>query len=186
MVLHGPFNSFDLESQGSTALPEEIEIFLVKSIVTAIKHTRKFFLTRKFTPTLAEQVGEFVNGLRREMHGSNSYLELRTILNVDMWNNIAKPSSVYTYKWDFPIKTENGNAKMSHAYASKLCHSAIIMAQEKTIDEEFLEINKSLNDLLKETSVLTTLTSYAKDLNTKASVVVDNLCSIAENLEDVK
>ena len=54
---------------------------------------------------------------------------------------------------------------------------------EKTIEEEFREINSTLNNLLKDQVSLETLIHKAKDLNAQADVVVDNLCTIAEKLQ---
>jgi hypothetical protein len=176
------FDTFDLnQTPYETAMiPAETEFYLTKAIAEAIKHVRKFFLTRKSPPTKAEEIGEFVNGLRRQLNGN---LEFNRMLDVSMWIDIAVPSSYYTYKWDFIFCATTVNCKMNYAIASTICQGAKVMAQDKNLDEEFREINKVLNDLLLETNVLNTLVYCAKDLNVKAGVVVDNLCSIAEKLE---
>lgn len=172
------------EKEAAMIVAEEMELALTKAIATAIKHVRKFFLTRKSPPSKAEEIGEFVNGLRRELHATNElFLTFGKITDVSMWSDIAKPSSFYTYKWDFAYSSKGGSYKMNHATISHICYGATIMAQDKNIDEEFLEINKSLNDLLREQSVLDVFVRNAQDLNTKAGIVVDSLCSIAEKLE---
>ncbi len=53
---------------------------------------------------------------------------------------------------------------------------------DKTLDEEFREINNGLNNLLRESTALDTLVYKAKEINAQAEVVCGNLCTIAESL----
>jgi len=100
-----------------------------------------------------------------------------------MWSNVGVPNRRQEYKWQFAYRTTDGIYQMTTAYAQTLCENAAKMAiSDKTLDEEFREINNSLNSLMRETTALDSLIYKAKELNAQASTVVDNLCSIAEKL----
>lgn len=158
-------------------------------IANAIRHVKKYFFKRTevaVEPSVAQQIGEFVTEMRRLLRAEYAPLVdigFGNLTNTEMWRNVGVPSAINDYKWRFTYYTEEGAYQMNQPQATILCDNAAKMASsDKTMDEEFREINNSLNNLMKETTALDTLIFKAKELNAQAGVVVDNLCSIAEKL----
>jgi hypothetical protein len=163
-----------------------------------IRHVTRYYYNRlqaTFNPTtlapepsVAQQVGEFVTELRRLLRADYSDLYdagFRELTNTDLWINVAVPNPRNDYRWRFGLLTSDGLYQMSIAIAQTLCENAHKMAtSDKTSDEEFREINNSLNNLLREQTALDSLIYRAKDLNAQASSVVDNLYQIAEKLQE--
>jgi len=168
---------------------EEVNYQFTCLISEAIRHVKKFFFTRTevaTAPTVAQQVGEFVTELRRLLRGPYAaFTEFanRDLTKTDIWANVGVPNSTY-YNWSFSYPTKEGAATMTLAKAQVLCENAQKMAiTDKTLDEEFREINNGLNNLLRETTALDTLVYKAKEINAQAEVVCGNLCLIAESLK---
>lgn len=172
---------------------EKTNYLLTCLLADAIRHVKKFLYNRveKSTfpaePTIAQQIGEFVTEIRRLLRDDEYKMLVdigfNVLTNTDMWVNVAWPNDRNEYKWGFSYYALDGVHRMSVAHAKTLCENAIKMAtSDKTSDEEFREINNTLNSLMRETTALDSLIYKAKDLNAQASVVVDNLCAIAEKL----
>lgn len=158
-------------------------------VADAIRHVKKFFFNRievATEPTIAQQIGEFVTEIRRLFRAEYKMLVdigFQGLTETDMWSNVGVPSDKNDYKWRFTYYTTDDIQKMNVAHAKTLCENAAKMAiTDKTMDEEFREINNSLNNLMRETTALDTLIYKAKELNVEAGTVVDNLCAIAEKL----
>lgn len=166
---------------------EQTQYLFTCLVANSIRHVKKFFFNRAEVatePTIAQQVGEFVTEMRRlEYYSALTNLGFASLTNTDMWSNVAVPNAKSGYKWRFTYYTTDGIHQMSHIQAQTLCENAAKMANsDKTIDEEFMEINNGLNNLLRETTALDSLIYRAKELNGQADIVVNNLCIIAENL----
>lgn len=170
---------------------EKTEYLFTCLIALAIRHVKKFFFNRvevATEPTIAQQVGEFVTGIRRELRTEKyAFLDecgFKNLTDTDMWSNVGIPHVAgNAYKWAFNYYTTEGVQQMYSAYAQIICENAAkIATSDKTIDEEFREINNDLNNLMRETTALNSLVYRAKDLNAQAVIVVDNLYSIAEKL----
>jgi hypothetical protein len=158
-------------------------------VADAIRHVKKFFFNRievATEPTVAQQVGEFVTEIRRLFRDEYKPLGdvgFHGLTDTDMWVNVGVPNDKAEYKWKFTYSTTDGFQPINLALTKILCENAIKMAtSDKTMDEEFREINNSLNNLMRETTALDTLIYKAKELNGQAATVVDNLCAIAEKL----
>ena len=150
-------------------------------IADAIRHVNRFFFTRKKLPSKSEKIGEFVTEIRRLLRSPQYYgladQGFKNITNVDFWADVVVPSG---YRWNFPLLTLEGTSRMSQQAAETLCNSAVKLARsDKTTEEEFLEINYTLNELAKESRELNTYINRAKELNIQAETVVGNLCVIA-------
>jgi hypothetical protein len=181
MTTNGTFEKFSVE---------KTHYLFTCLIADAIRHVKKFFYNRSeiaLEPTGAQQIGEFVTEIRRLLRGEYGKLldiGFQNLTNTDMWTNVAVPSSKYDYRWSFQYYTIDGVHQMNSYQAQTLCENAQKMAiSDKTMEEEFREINNTLNNLLRETTALDTLVYKAKDLNAQADVVVHNLCVIAESLK---
>lgn len=166
---------------------KETEYKLTCLLADATRHVRKFFLNRSevaVQPTNAQQVGEFVTEIRRQLRSEyTGFAGIGPLTDVDAWANVAVPSKANDYKWRFSYTTTEGSYFMSLPTIQTICENALKMADtDKTADEEFREINNSLNNLMRETTALDSLIYKARDLNGQAAVVVDNLCAIAEKL----
>jgi hypothetical protein len=168
---------------------EQTQYLFTCLVADAIRHVKKFFFNRievATEPTIAQQVGEFVTEIRRLLRAEYSMLPalgFNGLTNTDMWVNVGLPSDKADYKWRFTYYTIDGVHQMNVAHVKTLCENAAKMAtSDKTMDEEFREINNSLNNLMRETTALDTIIYKAKELNAQAGTVVDNLCAIAEKL----
>lgn len=161
---------------------EKTQYLLTCLVANSIRHVKKFFFTRLQKPSMAEQVGEFVTEIRRHLKTESlNKCGFKDLTNTDMWSNVGVPKE--NYAWNFTYYTIEGIHKMNHLHAQTLCENATRMANnDKTIDEEFLEINSTLNNIMRETTTLDSLIYRAKELNSQADIVVSNLCTIAENL----
>jgi hypothetical protein len=154
----------------------------------AVRHVRKYFFNRvdvATEPTIAQQVGEFVTEIRR-LRAEYSFLtDFKHLTDTDAWASVCVPSSRNDHKWRFSFHVSGGLQHMTLPLAQTICENALKMATtDKTIDEDFREINNTLNNLLREQTALDTLIYKAKDLNAQAVAVVDNLCCIAEKLQE--
>lgn len=177
---------------------EEVKYRFTCLMSDAIRHVKKYFFTRvevafnnptqAQSPSVAQQVGEFVTEIRRllkDKYADLAEIGFRELTNTDLWANVGVPNAKYDYKWRFVILTTTGAWQMPLALLITLCENAQKMAvTDQTSDEEFREINNSLNNLLREQTALDSLIYKAKDLNAQAGVVVDNLCTIAEKLQE--
>lgn len=168
---------------------EQTQYFFTCLIADAIRHVKKFFFNRievATEPTIAQQIGEFVTEIRRLFRTEYKMLVdvgFQGLTNTDMWVNIGVPSDKNDYKWRFTYYATDGTYQMNVAHAKTLCENAAKMAtSDKTMDEEFREINNTLNGLMRETTALDSLIYKAKELNVQAGTVLDNLCAIAEKL----
>jgi hypothetical protein len=168
---------------------EQTQYLFTCLVADAIRHVKKFFFNRievATEPTIPQQVGEFVTELRRLFRAEYKTLGdvgFHGLTDTDMWVNVACPSDKNDYKWRFTYYATDGVHQMNVAQAKTLCENAAKMAtSDKTMDEEFREINNTLNGLMRETTALDTIIYKAKELNVQAGTVVDNLCAIAEKL----
>lgn len=168
---------------------EETKYKLTCMFADAARHVRKYFLNRAaeaVEPSIPQQIGEFVTEIRRLLRGEYIFLtDFKNLTDTDSWASVAVPSSRNDHKWRFSFYTKEGIQYMTLPVAQTICDNALKMAAtDKTSDEEFREINNMLNNLMRESTVLDSLVYKAKDLNGQASVVVDNLCGIAEKLQE--
>lgn len=157
----------------------------------AIRHVRQYFFKRteiEAQPTVVQQIGEFTTIMRRLLRAEYSDLfdaGFRGLTSPDVWGNVGVPNWKYDYRWNFTAITSSGSYKLTIAEAQILCENALKMANsDKTSDEEFREINNTLDNLLREQVALNSLIHRAKDLNAQADVVVENLYTIAEKLQE--
>lgn len=168
---------------------EQTQYLFTCLVADATRHVKKFFFNRvevATEPTVAQQVGEFVTEIRRLLRSEYAPLlniGFHGLTDTEMWVNVGVPNDKNDYKWRFTYYATDGVHQMNVAHAKTLCENATkIATSDKTMDEEFREINNSLNNLMRETTALDTLIYKAKELNAQASTVVDNLCAIAEKL----
>ncbi len=171
---------------------EQVKYKFTCMVADAIRHVKKFFFNRAeiaTEPTTAQQIGEFVTEIRRLLRSEYADLAdcgFRDLTNTDMWYDAGVPNVKNNFRWNYHIATTTGVLQINHALATTLCENASKMAtSNQTIDEEFREINNSLNALLREQTALDTLVYKARDLNMQSGVVVDNLCGIAEKLQEL-
>lgn len=171
---------------------EQLKYRFTCLIADAIKHVKKFFFNRAEVatePTTAQQVGEFVTEIRRLLRSEYADLAdcgFRDLTNTEMWYNVGVPNAKNDFRWNQSFITTTDILVMNQFLATTLCENAMKMAtSNQTIDEEFREINNSLNNLLREQTALDTLVYKAKDLNLQSGAVVDNLCGIAEKLQEL-
>lgn len=152
----------------------EVDYMFTCLVAEAIRHVNKFKLTHERF-SRAEIVGEFCNALRR--YSREGFFYSWNLGNTQYWQEVAFPEPNY---WSF-LKTQGYKMPVSHA--DNLCVQAQRMAAgDKTIEEEFREINSSLNGLVADKTGLDVLVQKAKTLNMEANTVLEHLCSIAQNI----
>lgn len=169
---------------------EQVEYQLTCLISKAIRNVSNFVFKRRgipFFPSAADRRGEFVTQIRRMLYGEYSDLIKIGFVRLEktgMWVDVGIPMS--HYMWEFTCFATDGVFVMDQVKAQAICENAANMAKnEMTIDDKFMEISDSLNTLMRETTALDTLVCKAKDLNAKASVVVDTLFMIAGELKEL-
>lgn len=169
---------------------EEIQYKFTCLVADSIRHVKKYFFNRKnidIAPTTAQQIGEFTTQFRRLLQQEYDIIgiEFYKLTNPKSWNDVGVPNKSRSWDWKFSYQTTCGACWMTKNVAVTLCENAVKMAIiDKSTDEEFMEVDNSLNDLINERSTLDFLICKAKDLNVQATIVVDSLCVIAEQLQE--